>query len=408
MTPPPGRPLWQPTSKVDSPGVHPKGGPTEWRQDERSQPAQAGIKRKWQEPALPPEDDAEEPVEESWKKSDWKSQRRDRHSNDWNDRSWKGKSWKERDWQEEPASEEHWEEAAKQQPDPGGDWKPAPRVVAPCERERDRKKEKKEKKESKQEKKERKRREKNMPDRLDGENWEEPKESVGLVLVKDMAPEYDWEYPFYEDSRRSYAGYLKSPMSKQRCRVLFNQIEEGTEWLQPQTSTAVMPRKTAWLVKRGCSCTYSYGPFQVPPAEYPPWMIELMQEVMPYCGLESEDDWPNCCNMNLYEDGGAAVGWHSDDESLFQGKFTDILIISLSFGVTRTFELRYNWPDDDKEQVHRFMLGSGDLMTMEGMTQKHMQHRVPKEDNVAAPRINLTWRWVVKHTPKCPAGRCRR
>lgn len=137
-------------------------------------------------------------------------------------------------------------------------------------------------------------------------------------------------------------------------------------------------------------------------------MLELMAEVMPRCGLQDPQDWPNCCNMNLYEDGGSAVGWHSDDEALFQGKFRDIVIISISFGVTRKFQIRYNWPELDSErQVQTLMLSSGDMMTMEGMFQKHLQHRIPKEGNVTGPRINLTWRWVVKHTPRCPAGRFR-
>jgi len=101
------------------------------------------------------------------------------------------------------------------------------------------------------------------------------------------------------------------------------------------------------------------------------------------------------------------VGWHSDDEPLFQGKFRDIMIISLSLGVKRKFELRFNWPEEGEKPVRSFQLGSGDLMTMEGMTQKHMMHRVPKEENVKGSRINLTWRWVIKHTPKCPVGRSR-
>ncbi|CAK0792107.1 unnamed protein product, partial [Prorocentrum cordatum] len=43
----------------------------------------------------------------------------------------------------------------------------------------------------------------------------------------------------------------------------------------------------------------------------------------------------------------------------------------------------------------------------EGMFQKHLQHRVPREENVEGPRINLTWRWTLKHKPSCPAGRQR-
>lgn len=273
-------------------------------------------------------------------------------------------------------------------------------------------KDKKEKKDDKKDKKEMKQREKafrNAPEKLHGEDWEAPREEVGLKLVKEYAPTVKWAYPFWNDSRRSYAGYLKSPFSKQDRERYFVEIRDGTNWLQPTTDKGnKMPRKTAWLVAKGCQCTYSYGPFEVPPIEYPPWMLKLMKYVMPLCGLDNEEDWPNSCNANLYEDGAASVGWHADDESLFQGKFQDILIISLSFGVKRKFELRYNCPDEGKDILHTIPIGDGELMTMEGMCQKHMQHRVPKEDNIWGPRINLTWRWVAKHRPACPVGRCRR
>mmetsp|Transcript_19731 Transcript_19731/g.63705 ORF Transcript_19731/g.63705 Transcript_19731/m.63705 type:complete len:128 (+) Transcript_19731:143-526(+) len=126
------------------------------------------------------------------------------------------------------------------------------------------------------------------------------------------------------------------------------------------------------------------------------------------CGLTDQKDWPDACNMNLYEDGGMSVGWHSDDERLFQGKFTDVMIISLSFGISRRFELRLNWPESGEKAVCKVMLGNGDMLSMEGMCQKHMMHRVPKEDNKTGPRINLTWRWVLKHNAGCPTGRKRR
>eukprot|EP00913_Durusdinium_trenchii_P017397 g16355.t1 len=96
-----------------------------------------------------------------------------------------------------------------------------------------------------------------------------------------------------------------------------------------------------------------------------------------------------------------SVGWHSDDESLFQGKLVDIRILSLSLGARRKFELRANWPEEaESTQPKSVMLSDGDMMTMEGMTQKHFQHRVPKEGHVDGPRINLTWRWTVRHTPR--------
>uniref|UniRef100_A0A7S0A2R0 Fe2OG dioxygenase domain-containing protein n=1 Tax=Pyrodinium bahamense TaxID=73915 RepID=A0A7S0A2R0_9DINO len=101
--------------------------------------------------------------------------------------------------------------------------------------------------------------------------------------------------------------------------------------------------------------------------------------------------------MNLYEDGQHSVGWHADNESLFQGKVRDCRIISLSLGQTRKFELKCKGGG-----FHRMFLSDGDLCTMEGLTQKYYQHRVPKEGGgKVGARINLTWRWVVEHTAGC-------
>lgn len=217
-----------------------------------------------------------------------------------------------------------------------------------------------------------------------------------------------WTYLLKDESRRSFAGYLKSPLTEDQCIDFFTQIRDGTDWKQPKNPKGgLMPRLTSWMVSKGCSCTYRYGSFEVKPQEFPKWMVDLMHAVMPSCGFAKMADWPDSCNLNFYEDGGSSVAWHSDDERLFQGKFQDIVIISLSLGATRKFELRLNWPEEGERRVQRMVLGSGDLMTMEGMTQKHLQHRVPRENNVEDQRINLTWRWIVRHTPKCPRGRCR-
>merc|ERR1712224_979083 len=82
---------------------------------------------------------------------------------------------------------------------------------------------------------------------------------------------------------------------------------------------------------------------------------------------------------NLYEDGGMSVGWHADDEELFQGRTDDCPILSMSLGQMRTFELRPNELGEGDRACYRVELRSGDLLTMEGLVQKHYQHRVPRE-----------------------------
>lgn len=211
-----------------------------------------------------------------------------------------------------------------------------------------------------------------------------------------------------DEARRSYAAHLPGALDQESGQRFFSTIREQTAWVQPEGRMGPIPRKTAWMVRKGCSCTYRYGGVEVDAIEFPGWMIELLNIVMPACGLKNSAHWPDSCNLNLYEDGGMSVGWHSDDERLFQGKFRDIVIISLSLGVKRKFELKVNWPEQGERSLYKVTLSEGDLMTMEGMLQKHFQHRVPKEDYVSGPRINLTWRWVVKHAPRCGAGHSRR
>ncbi|CAE7359206.1 unnamed protein product [Symbiodinium microadriaticum] len=192
--------------------------------------------------------------------------------------------------------------------------------------------------------------------------------------------------------RRCFVGFLPRTLGKEVCASFFEKALQGAEWIQPAGPNGPIPRKTAWMVFFECDCAYRYGRIEVKPQQYPQWMCALMHWVMPCCGINEQKDWPNSCNLNLYESGGMSVGWHADDEQLFQGKQRDCRIISLSLGATRAFEVRSNWSELDS--TVRLELGDGDLCTMEGLVQKHFQHRVPREDKVTGPRINLTWRWI--------------
>ena len=238
------------------------------------------------------------------------------------------------------------------------------------------------------------------PPKLAGEDWEETRGKKELKLIGETTHD-PWTYFLRDESRRSFAGHLANPLGKANCASWFAKVRVGTKWMQPSTRWGPMPRKTAWMVAQNCSCTYEYGGMTVQPTVYPVWMIELMKEVMPHCGLKEFSEMPDSCNLNLYEDGTQMVGWHADDEDLFQGKVSDCRIISLSLGATRQFELELNWPDEGETLGASQQLADGDLCTMEGMTQKHYMHRVPEEEGPVGQRINLTWRWIGKHEGTC-------
>ena len=66
---------------------------------------------------------------------------------------------------------------------------------------------------------------------------------------------------------------------------------------------------------------------------------------------------PNSCNVNRYDTGKDFVGWHSDDEKLFSTFNDQTMIVSLSLGASRTFEIRHKSSNKEISIV----LNNGDI-----------------------------------------------
>jgi hypothetical protein len=110
---------------------------------------------------------------------------------------------------------------------------------------------------------------------------------------------------------------------------------------------------------------------------------------------------PNSVNINLYKDGTHGVGWHSDDEVLFDGLNQPIDIVSFSLGATRKFEWKRK-QEPDSVRPNFLRLADGDIMVMSGMCQRDIVHRAAKDRYSTEPRINFTWRRIVNHRHQCP------
>lgn len=204
-----------------------------------------------------------------------------------------------------------------------------------------------------------------------------------------------WELELDDEHRRSFVSLRREAFSERTLRQWWSALYSKIDWECPMVGKRRMPRSAAWLTSAQCKCTYRYGSAAFTSLGMEPWFQEITDLVCEVCGIQQD---PNSCNANLYEDGAQAVGWHADDEPLFEATERDALIVSLSLGATRAFELR---PNDAPGEVTRLSLHHGDLCTMEGLTQKHYRHRVPRGP-ATKPRINLTWRWVVAHDRGCP------
>ena len=104
----------------------------------------------------------------------------------------------------------------------------------------------------------------------------------------------------------------------------------------------------------------------------------------------------NYCLLNHYRNGQEYMSYHSDDEaSLCQYS----PIASISFGVTRSFDIRQKMTKGNKNEtrsrIARIPLGDGDILLMFPPMQQYYEHALPVEKRVVGERINLTFRRLV-------------
>jgi len=209
-----------------------------------------------------------------------------------------------------------------------------------------------------------------------------------LLLIRDLTPvPWAWQYLVEDDQRRCYAGVLKSAFPADKCNEWMNDTLAKSNWV----SLPGVARKVAWFVSEEfADCPYKYSGLEYPATVFPQFMLDIRQEVCAACGIPPED-YPNSCNVNVYDDHSREVGWHADDEVMFQGLAGDTRIVSFSLGVPRDFSWRLQ---GTTQTVGSVPLGDGDIMTMEGLFQKHYKHSVPVSDKACGRRANFTFRWI--------------
>lgn len=186
--------------------------------------------------------------------------------------------------------------------------------------------------------------------------------------------------PFDGDVR-----YFPALFTTQESDTLFHQLMEDIDWKQEPIKLfgkAVMqPRLTAWYGDADKS--YGYSGITMQPMPWTTLLLQLKQKAEAIAGQGF-----NSALLNLYRNGQDSMGWHRDNEKEL-GR--DPVIASLSFGATRLFKLRHV---QDKKQVLSIALEPGSLLLMQGATQHHWLHQLPKTTLVTSPRINITFRCI--------------
>jgi alkylated DNA repair dioxygenase AlkB len=142
----------------------------------------------------------------------------------------------------------------------------------------------------------------------------------------------------------------------------------------------LQPRLTAWYG----SARYSYSGMTLEPLPPTALLLEIQQAVETVSACRF-----NSALLNYYRDQNDSIGFHSDDEAELG---TDPVIASLSVGAPRTFILRHK----RLPKSMKLNLGDGSLLLMGGKIQTYWQHGINKERQPCGPRVNLTFRNIVK------------
>ena len=173
--------------------------------------------------------------------------------------------------------------------------------------------------------------------------------------------------------RRSFGPAADRWLSSLRSGVPWRQ-----EFVQLFGRRTPVPRLLAYCGDPG-TC-YRYSGIVHQPLPWSSLLAQIRRLVQDLSGADF-----NSALLNLYRDGRDSIGWHSDDEPELG---PEPLIASLSLGASRRFELRRS----GGKQRLRLDLEHGSLLVMGGALQHHWQHRLARQPEVTAVRINITWR----------------
>jgi alkylated DNA repair dioxygenase AlkB len=169
--------------------------------------------------------------------------------------------------------------------------------------------------------------------------------------------------------------YIPGFLDAETGRALFAELHAATTWRADSRMMygrrVLVPRETA---ARGNACAQPWTPT----------LLHVRDALQAYIGVPFDYVF-----INRYRSGEDSVAWHNDDDARTDSRR---VIASLSLGATRTFEVRPLRASGLNHKKIAVELADGDLVVMQGETQRNYEHRVPKEPRVAGERINLTFR----------------
>ena len=185
------------------------------------------------------------------------------------------------------------------------------------------------------------------------------------------------------DGTVNYYGHV---ILKNNADFFFNHLLKTIEWKNDEAiifgKRIVTKRKVAWYGDHAFSYNYSNVTKHALP-----WTKSL-KNLKEIAERETGETY-NSCLLNLYHNGSEGMAWHNDGESAL---LKNGAIASISFGAERKFSFKHKKTNLKIDML----LEHGSLLVMKDEIQKYWLHRLPPTTKVKSPRINLTFRTIVR------------
>ena len=179
-----------------------------------------------------------------------------------------------------------------------------------------------------------------------------------------------------------YGKILKTEEANEMFEILLKSIDWRNDEATIFGKKIITKRKVAWYGDEEFEYTYSNSTKKA--LQWTPELLYLKKLTEAKTGEKF-----NSCLLNLYHDGNEGMAYHSDGEKDLKKNGA---IASLSFGAERKFSFKHK---KTKEKVE-LVLANGSLLVMKDQTQSFWVHRLPPTKKIFTPRINLTFRSIVK------------
>ena len=206
------------------------------------------------------------------------------------------------------------------------------------------------------------------------------------------APVYD----FSEPSRLELLGdawvdYDPHFLAEDAASLLMGELIAECDWeartLHVMGKKVTQPRLMAWAG----SVPYHYSGQTLFPLEPGPVLQSLWRQI------EAREAMTfNHVVINYYRDGSDNVGMHADDEPELGD---NPKIVAVSLGAKRRFVLERKRKPRGEPRTSLW-LGHGSYMVMGGTLQHTWRHALPKVKGECGPRLNITFRKLLRPPPE--------